>query len=144
MQTREFLNQLDHDRIVRAIGEAELLTSGEVRVFVSKKPADDPVRAAEREFTRLGMTKTAERNAVLLYVSPVSQSFAIVGDQGIHEKCGQPFWCEVAEAMRNEFLAGHLTAGVVAGIMSAGQALQKHFPRQPDDKNELPDHVIEG
>lgn len=144
MHTREFLHKLDHDRIVKAIADAENCTSGEIRVFVSRKKSDDPVRDAEKEFARMGMTKTADRNGVLLFIAPVSQSFAIVGDQGIHEKCGQDFWGKIAERIRAEFAAGNLTAGIVAGVTSAGEALRQYFPRQPDDKNELPNEVVEG
>ena len=36
MRTDEFLGKLDHDRIVRAIREAEEKTSGEIRVFVQR------------------------------------------------------------------------------------------------------------
>lgn len=144
MQTREFIHKLDHEQIVKAIASAEQMTSGEIRVFVSRKKSDDPVRDAEKEFERMGMTKTAERNGVLLFVAPVSQSFAIVGDKGIHEKCGDPFWAKVAECIRAEFVAGNLTGGIVAGVTSAGEALRQHFPCRPDDKNELPNEVEEG
>lgn len=144
MKTRQFIKQLEHDQIVHAIGEAEKLTSGEIRVFVSRKKSDDPVAAAQREFERLGMTKTAQRNGVLLYISPASQSFAVIGDKAIHEKCGQDFWTKVAEAMRGQFAAGHLTEGIIAGVTFAGHALGEHFPRQPDDKNELPNEIVEG
>src|SRR4030095_16094496 len=36
MRTKEFLSKLEHDRIVRAIREAESNTSGEIRVFVQR------------------------------------------------------------------------------------------------------------
>lgn len=144
MQTKVFYNALEHSRITEAIREAELRTSGEIRVFVAKRPSEDPVRAAQAEFRKLGMHATQERNAVLIYVAPRSQTFAIIGDQGIHEKCGQSFWGQVAEAMRSHFLAGRYTDGIVHGIAEAGTLLGQHFPRRPDDKNELPDDVVEG
>jgi uncharacterized membrane protein len=144
MQTKQFITRLDNGRIVEAIGSAEKLSSGEIRVFVAKKKIDDPVRAAQIEFHRMRMDRTALRNGVLLFIAPESQSFAIVGDQGIHEKCGQAFWCEVAEAMRASFVADDFTTGVIRGIEAAGKALAQHFPRSPDDVNELPDQVEQG
>ena len=67
MRTREFLSKLEHDRIVRAIREAEENTSGEIRVFVQRgKLNGDPLTAAQKKFHRLGMHKTRERNAVLI------------------------------------------------------------------------------
>ena len=141
MQTKEFVEQLENDRIVTAIGAAEKLTSGEIRVFITRKKVDDPVRTAQKQFHRMGMHKTQSRNGVLLFIAPESQAFAIIGDQGIHEKCGQNFWALVAQAMVTNLREGKLTQAVISGIEAAGAALQQHFPRRDDDINELPDEV---
>ena len=143
MQSKQFVHQLKNDEIVTAIGAAEMLTSGEIRVFVSRKKVDDPVSTAQKQFQRMGMNKTQLRNGVLLFIAPESQTFAIIGDQAIHEKCGQIFWAKVAEAMLAHFREGRLTEGVISGIAAAGTALQQHFPRTADDVNELPDEVEE-
>ena len=87
------------------------------------------------------MTRTRERNAVLLYVAPRSRTFAIIGDEAVHAKCGEPFWRSIAEAMTTHFLAGNFTEGILHGIDRAGALLAEHFPRRPDDQNELPDAV---
>jgi uncharacterized membrane protein len=141
MQTKEFLRQLDHEKIKAAIRAAELQTSGEIRVFVSRKTIEDAVAAAQSEFVRLGMIKTAERNGVLIYVAPKSQSFAIIGDEAIHQKCGQGFWTELAEIMTRDFRQSDFTGGIVKAIGRAGDLLAKHFPRRSDDRNELSDDV---
>jgi uncharacterized membrane protein len=106
---------------------------------------DDPQAAAARQFEALGMTKTAERNGVLLFVAPASQSFAVVGDRGIHERCGPDFWKEVAAAVETDFRAGRYTDGIVKGVARAGDALATHFPRREGtaDTNELRDEVTE-
>jgi uncharacterized membrane protein len=145
MKTRRFLDALDHERIVRAIGEAEARSRGEVRVHVSAKAVDDAQRAAARQFEALGMTKTAERNGVLLFVAPASQAFAVVGDRGIHAHCGTDFWKDVARAMEDDFRAGRYTDGIVKGVARVGDALAAHFPRKAADadRNELPNQVSE-
>ena len=74
MQTKAFLNTLDHERIVKAIREAEACTRAEVRVHVSNQAVDDAPKAAADQFEKLGMTATAERNGVLIYVAPASTS----------------------------------------------------------------------
>ena len=43
MRTKEFLGKLEHDRIVRAIAEAETKTSGEIRVFMQRGEVEDAV-----------------------------------------------------------------------------------------------------
>ncbi|HVS54199.1 MAG TPA: TPM domain-containing protein [Opitutaceae bacterium] len=134
---------VDHDRIVAAIHAAELRTSGEIRVLVSRAVADEPVATAQKHFERLGMTRTRARNGVLIFVAPRSRTFAVVGDTGVHEKCGDAFWRELATAMERHFRAGDFTGGLVHGIECAGTLLAEHFPRSPDDCNELPDEVEE-
>ena len=145
MQAKSFLRALDHDRIVAAIREAEARSRGEVRVHVTHRAVDDARRAAERQFEKLGMTKTAERNGVLIFVAPASRTFAVVGDTGIHEKCGPAFWKDVAAAMEADFRAGRYTDGILKGIARAGDELAAHFPRAPGgvDVDELPDDVTE-
>jgi uncharacterized membrane protein len=141
MRAKEFLSQLRHDDIVAAIREAERQTSGEIRVFVSRKEVDDPVPAAQAAFVRLGMEKTKERNGVLIFVAPRVNRFAIIGDSAVHAKCGDSFWTEVRDCMAEHFRKSDFTHGIIYGIKKAGTLLSQHFPRQPDDQNELPDDV---
>src|SRR5215831_17206075 len=103
MKTKDFLNQLDHEKIVAAIRKAEQKTSGEIRVFVSRKHTEAPVTVAQQHFLRMGMTRTRERNAVLIFVAPRSNKFAVVGDVGVHKRCGEEFWLKLAEEMTDHF-----------------------------------------
>ncbi|MGZ8920218.1 MAG: TPM domain-containing protein, partial [Limisphaerales bacterium] len=72
METKQFLHALDDQQIAEAITVVEKLTSGEIRVFVSEQSVDEPVLEAEKQFARLGMTKTAQRNGVVIYFAPKS------------------------------------------------------------------------
>lgn len=141
MKDKEFIKHLHDEPIVTAIRAAEAKTSGEIRVFISRREAADPLVAAQQEFARLGMTNTAQRNGVLIFVAPRSRKFAILGDQGVHEKCGETFWREVAAQMTAHFQQGGFTEGIVGAVQKAGALLAEHFPRLADDQNELPDTV---
>lgn len=141
MKPNDFINAIPNDKIVSAIGEAEAKTSGEIRVFVSSREVQDPVRAAEEQFLKLGMERTKSRNGVLLFVAPRSQAFAVIGDAGIHDKCGPEFWSQLAAEMTASFRAGEYADGILAGIRRAGELLAKHFPRQSDDRDELSNAV---
>ncbi len=137
--------RLDHKQIVDAIAAAERKTSGEIRVFIQRgEVADDPLLFAEKKFIELGMGKTAERNAVLILVAPRAQKFAVVGDEGIHNKCGTQFWEQLVATMRGHFQREAFTDALVEAIVTAGDSLAAHFPRQSDDRNELSDEVVEG
>lgn len=134
---------LEHARVQAAIAAAEARTSGEIRVVVSRRPAADAVAEATRQFTRLGMTRTAERNGVLIFIAPSSRTFAVLGDTAVHARCGDSFWPELAAAMEAAFRQGDFTGGLVLGIERAGELLAVHFPRAGNDRNELPDTVEE-
>jgi uncharacterized membrane protein len=138
-----FFSKLDSERIVRTIAEAEGRSSGEIRVHVTRRKPKDFEARARRRFERLGMTKTAERNGVLFYIAPGLRRFQILGDSGIHEKCGEDFWKETAHLMEEHFRKGEFTEGVVRGVERVGDLLARHFPRQPGDQNELPNVIDE-
>jgi uncharacterized membrane protein len=78
---------------------------------------------------------------VLIFVSSPSHTFAVIGDTGVHAKCGETFWRELADAMTEHFKRGDFTAGLVHAIARACTLLAEHFPRSTDDRNELPDAI---
>ena len=144
MRSKEFLSRLDHKRIVAAIAAAEAKSSGEIRLYIQRgEVAADPLIAAEKQFTKLGMEKTSERNAILIYVAPRAQKFAVVGDVGVHRNCGTEFWEQLVATMREHFKREEFTDALVEAIETAGRLLAQHFPRQHDDRNELPDLPLE-
>jgi uncharacterized membrane protein len=145
MRTREFLSKLDHDRIIRAIREAESKTSGEIRVLIQRgKLKSDSFAAAQKKFHRLGMHKTRERNAVLIFVVPRVHRFAVVGDEAIHKKCGDEFWQRIVERMRTHFQNEKFSDALVEAVKEIGSVLARHFPKTVRDTNELPDDLIES
>jgi uncharacterized membrane protein len=143
MKPRDFLNQLDDARVVEAIMAAERRTSGEIRVFVSgrKLGSDEVVARAAARFEKLGMMATRERNGVLLYFVPRERKYAVIGDRGIHEKCGPDFWREIATGLHVRLVRGEFTEGVVEAIERAGEALARYFPSRGDDRDELPNEI---
>ena len=145
MRTREFLSKLEHDRIVQAISEAESRTSGEIRVLIQRgKLKGDPLVAAQRKFHRLGMHKTRERNAVLIFVVPRAHKLAVVGDKAIHERCGEQFWQRLVEGMRQHFRNEKFSRALVEAIEEAGKALASHFPKRSTSSGKLSDEIGES
>jgi uncharacterized membrane protein len=145
VRTKEFLSKVDHDRVVRAIREAEALSSGEIRVYIHRGKLDaDALMAARQRFSRLGMEKTRDRNAVLLFISPRAHKFAVVGDKAIHEKCGNDYWEQVVSAMGEHFRNERFSQAIVDAIKEIGDVLATHFPPKPGGANELSNEIIEG
>lgn len=141
MRQKEFLAALDRQQIVEAIGTAERMTSGEIRVHIQPKAHGEIRHVAERTFERLGMTKTKERNGVLLFIACEEQRFVILGDSGIDARVPAGFWDEIASKLHDRFQQGDYTAGIVDAIHSAGEQLKAYFPRAHDDANELANEI---
>ena len=144
MRTKEFLSKLEHDRISDAIRAVESKTSGEIRVFIQRGKLDvDPLIAAQKKFRKLGMHKTSEGNAILIFVAPRAHKFAVLGDKAVHEKCGEVFWQGLVDSMREHFRNERFSDALLEAIEEAGKALASHFPKR-STSTELPDGVIEG
>jgi uncharacterized membrane protein len=144
MRTKKFLSQLEHDQIVDAIRTAESKTSGEIRAYIQRgKLNADPLISAQKKFQQLRMDETRERNAVLIFVAPRAHKFAVIGDKAIHEKCGEEFWQRVVDGMRTHFQNEKFSRAIIEGIEEVGRLLGAHFPKRPDDRNELPDEIVE-
>lgn len=141
MKARQFIKQLRRDDVVGAIRKAEMKTSGEIRVFITRKEPVDAIAAAQAQFTELGMQKTEEKNGVLIFVAPRVKKFAVIGDVGVHARCGDEFWNAVAGQMTGHFKKGEFTSGILHGIHKAGELLAEHFPRKPGGTNQLPDEI---
>jgi len=144
MRAKEFLSKLEHDRIVATIREAESKSSGQIRVYIQRAELNsDPVPVAQQKFRKLGMDKTSEHNAVLLFIAPRGRKFAVIGDRAIHQKCGEQFWHQVVDRMRDNFRNEKFTKALVEAIGEIGKVLEAHFPRRSTSANELPDEIVE-
>ncbi|MGA8660233.1 MAG: TPM domain-containing protein [Chthoniobacterales bacterium] len=143
MRPKDFLRSIDRAKVVSTIRAVEKQTNGQIRVFVSRQRQPDTMKAARRAFAKLKMARTAGRNGVLIFLAPESQALAIVGDVAVHEKCGDDFWHGVVEEMETHLRHGEFTAAIVNGVQKVGAVLGEHFPRQPGDRNELPDEIAE-
>jgi uncharacterized membrane protein len=136
-----FFTEEQKQAIQQAIAEAELNTSGEIRVHVDERCKGDVVPWAQKIFASLGMNHTRERNAVLFYLAVRDRKFAIIGDQGIHQRVPDGFWDGMRDRMQEKFAGQQFTEGLCEGIREAGQALKTHFPYRSDDRNELSNEV---
>lgn len=140
-----FLSEADQARIVDAIKEAEMNTSGEIKVHIEQEcPDADPLVRAKSVFEYLALHKTVLRNGVLFYLAHGDRKFAVLGDKGIDQAVTSVFWDSTKEILRNYFSRELYTDGLCEGIAEAGKQLKKHFPYQSNDRNEIPDDISFG
>ncbi len=141
---RKFMAESDLDAVARAVGEAEAGTSGEIRVHLDARCPGDPMARAVEVFERLGMTRTARRNGILIYLAVGDRKLAVIGDAGVHERVPGDYWGRLKETLVAHFREGRPRDGLVAAVREVGATLRRHFPRAPDDRNELSDEVSLG
>ncbi len=134
----------DKVRIVNAVKQAELNTSGEIRIHIEDKCKGNVLDRAADVFAMLKMQKTEQRNGVLFYLALADKQFAILGDAGINAVVPENFWESIKEAMLAHFKNGGFADGLVTGVEMAGEKLKQHFPYQSDDVNELPNDISFG
>lgn len=141
---KDQFTQRQQEAIQLAIAQAELNTSGEIRVHVEKKCKEDPVKRAIAVFEKLGMHKTEQRNGVLIYVAMDDHKLAIVGDKGINEIVPDHFWDDERDLMTSYFRQGQFTEGLVKGIAKVGEQMKSAFPYLEGDNNELSNDISFG
>ena len=141
---KDFFSKQDQEDIKQAIMNAELDTSGEIRVHIENTCSGDVLDRAAFVFRQLGMQKTVLRNGVLLYLSVKNRRFAIIGDSGINKVVPDTFWDDIKANMLTHFREDHFTDGLIQAITSTGIQLKMHFPHQRDDVNELSDDLSFG
>lgn len=139
----QFLTTEQEKHIVEAIAQAEMETSGEIRVHIeSKCKSDTPLERAKDIFAELEMHKTELRNGVIIYLAHKDHKLAIWGDEGIHSKVGQKFWEDEIALILDHFRHGDYETGLIEGILQIGQKLKENFPYVHEtDRDELPNEI---
>ena len=147
MHPKLILNKMlgpeDKQRIVEAIQKAETHTSGEIRVHIDRLGSKNPYHKATKVFERLGMTKTQERNGVLIFICFSKKQIVVLGDQGINEKVPEGFWNDIYTQLALDFKQGEFAHGICEAILSIGKKLSSYFPYQKTDTNELSNEISE-
>jgi uncharacterized membrane protein len=143
-KVEDFLTKEEEQAVVEAICMAEKETSGEIRVHIEKTTSKVPYDRALEVFNELGMDATELKNGVLFYFAVNDKSFVICGDKGINDLVADNFWDTTKDKMATQFKAGNFKQGIVDGILSAGEQLQKYFPYQEGDSDELSNEISKG
>lgn len=141
-----FLTPAQEAALVAAIGQAELQTSGEIRLHLEDRcPTPEPLDRAAQVFAELKMHETKLRNGVLFYLAWQSRQFAVIGDAAINAAVPDDFWELTKEAVLSQFRQEQYAAGLERGIKLVGEQLRQFFPYNAQtDVNELDDTISYG
>ena len=124
-------------------GAAGLWVAPLRRFLIGGKLAEAEVyRRALQAFHESGLDKTRDRTGILILVSLLERRVHVLADVGIAEKLPQSAWDDVVALVLDGIKHRHLTDGLCDAIQRCGEHLAEHFPRRPDDTNELPDRLL--
>jgi putative membrane protein len=87
--------------------------------------------------------RTTGRTGILIYLSMREHRAEIVADEAIATKVAPEVWGDAMAAMLSHIREGRIADGIVAAVEQVGVVLAEHFPRADDDKDELPNRLIE-
>ena len=107
--------------------------------FIKRRRAHD---AALREFTARGLSRTAGRTGVLLYVALQERYAEILADSAVDERVDPSVWQGVIDPLLDAARQGRLREGVIAAVERVGLVLAEHAPRREGDLDELPNKVV--
>ncbi|WP_431165701.1 TPM domain-containing protein [Tenacibaculum halocynthiae] len=143
-KVEDFLSVQEEQEIVSAIRQAELNTSGEIRVHIEKSTTLSHYDRALEVFSTLKMYNTKQENAVLIYVAVEDHKFVVYGDKGIDTVVPKNFWDITKNTMQEQFKKGNFKQGIIEGVLKAGEELKEHFPWQTGDEDELSNEISKG
>lgn len=99
-------------------------------------------RRAEEAFYAHRLHETRNRTGVLILVSLLERRVQILADAGIHPKVPPETWERLANRITSGMKSGQTCASFIEAIDACGRLLAEHFPRRPDDTDELPDRLV--
>ncbi len=139
---KDFFKDAEKDAIVTSIRNAEMHTSGEIRVHIDDRCDQNPFDRAVSLFQHLKMDKKPFRNAVLIYIAVKDKKFSVIGDESLHHKVGNDYWKTISHQLHEDFKAGNYGNGIIKAVETIGTTLSKYFPAIDElDRNELSDDI---
>lgn len=98
---------------------------------------------ARSAFAEHGLTRTAGRTGLLLFVALLERRVVVLADEGIHRVLGpDESWQEVVELATAGLRSGRAVGGLEAAIRRCGEILRAHLPAAPRHLNELPNALV--
>lgn len=99
-------------------------------------------RRAVEQFLVQNLHTTAGHTGVLIFVSVAERHAEILADTAIDSRVPAGTWKAIIDDLTAAIGKGQPADGLVAAIAAVGQHLERHFPPDARDRNELPDHLI--
>jgi putative membrane protein len=93
-------------------------------------------------FTAQGLHYTRAHTGILILGSLLEHRVEVLADKGINEKVPAGTWDEVVQILTLGLKARNACAAYCRAIERCGEILAQHFPRPPDDQDELSNKLV--
>jgi len=93
-------------------------------------------------FTGHGLHYTKAHTGILILASLLERRVVVLADQGINEKVQPGTWDEVVQILTNGLRSANACDAFCKAIERCGEILEQHFPRSPDDQDELANKLV--
>ncbi|MBI4528402.1 MAG: hypothetical protein HY695_31800 [Deltaproteobacteria bacterium] len=115
------------------------------RSLISKKRIAEEVHTCcLAAFTAEGLHYTRAHTGILIFASLLEHRVEVLADRGINDKVKPGTWDEVVKILTSGLRSGDACAAFCRAIEKCGKILSEHFPRQPDDRDELANRLVTG
>jgi len=113
------------------------------RRLISNARIDEAVHLRSlAAFTAHGLHYTMAHTGILIFASLFEHRVEVLADKGINEKVQPGTWDEVVRILTSALKSNNACEAFCAAIERCGEILTTHFPRQPDDRDELKDDLV--
>ncbi len=93
-------------------------------------------------FTAQGLHHTRAETGILILASLFEHRVEVLADRGINEKVQPGTWDEIVHIITTGLKSNDGCAAFCAAIEECGKILAEHFPRSPDDRDELNNKLV--
>lgn len=115
------------------------------RALISPLEFDAEVREkALVTFVEHGIYRTRGGSGILILISLFEHRVYVLADAGINARVSLHTWDEIVATVTHGIVEGRACDALCQAIGRCGDLLAHEFPRQDDDRNELPDLIIAG
>jgi len=112
------------------------------RLIPNKRMADAVYMRSLAAFTAHGLHYTKAHTGILILASLLERRVVVLADRGINEKVQPGTWDEIVGILTSGLKSNDGCAAFCAAIEECAKILAVHFPRSPDDQDELKNNLV--
>ena len=137
-----------HSQLLWPLGGAVLgflltrIPAAKRRLIAANRVADAVQARSLAAFTAHGLHYTKAHTGILIFVSLLEHRVIVLADRGINAKVEAGTWNEIVQMLSAGLKSGNACEAFCRAIERCGAILAQHFPRSPDDVNELSNRLV--